>query len=172
LLHEGADGLISFGLAGGLDPALRPGDLLVPGQVLTEAGEFTADPDLAGAFGGLTGHRIWGGTAVAATAADKQALFRGTGAAAIDLESGAVAQVARARGVAFIAVRAICDGADRDLPDAALVALGSAGGIGLLRVLGSVLRHPGQVPALLTLAADAAKARGALLSAVRAVVTV
>jgi adenosylhomocysteine nucleosidase len=163
LLNQGVTGLVSFGLAGGLDPALRPGDLLCPARV----GDLETDPDLAALFGGLTGGSLWAGDKVIATVAGKQALFRDTGAAAVDLESGAVASAAKARGLPFIAVRAICDPADRALPPAALVALGASGGIGLLRVLGSVARQPGQVPALLRLAGDAAAARRALVTAVR-----
>jgi adenosylhomocysteine nucleosidase len=167
LLDTGASGLVSFGLAGGLDPALKPGDLLVPAKVLTESGSFCAAPGLAEHFGGMGGSGIWGGSRVAATIGDKKGLFLRSGAVAIDLESGAVARAAHGRGVPFVAVRAICDPADRDLPSAALVALGSTGGIGLLRVMAEVLRHPGQVPALLNLAFDAAKARAALLSVAR-----
>lgn len=138
--------------------------VIVPATVLTEDGAFAADAGLAARFGGLTGHSLWGGTQVAVSARDKAALFHRSGAQAIDLESGVVAQAAQARGVPFIAVRAICDPAERDLPPAALVALGEAGGIGLWRVLVSVLRRPGQVPALLALGRDAAAARRGLVA--------
>ena len=33
LVAEGAGALVSFGLAGGLDPALRPGALVVPARI-------------------------------------------------------------------------------------------------------------------------------------------
>jgi adenosylhomocysteine nucleosidase len=128
---------------------------------------FEADPGLATLFGGLTHNALWAGERVAATVAEKQALFAATGAAAVDLESGAVAHAAAERGVPFIAVRAVCDPADRALPPAALVALGSSGGIGILRVLGNVARQPSQVPALLRLARDAAAARRTLVRVVR-----
>lgn len=155
--------MVSFGLAGGLDPALRPGALLVPGKVIGEGGPWDADPALAERFGGLTGHVILAGRAIVATAAEKRRLFADTQADAVDLESGAVALVAAAHRVPFAVVRAICDPAQRDLPPAALVALDSNGAIGLLSVIGSVLRRPGQLPGLLTLAEDAAKARRSLL---------
>jgi adenosylhomocysteine nucleosidase len=163
LLDEGAGGLISFGLAGGLDPAVRPGEVLVPVTVLTDDGVYAADPALGAQFGGLTAHRLWGGTRVAASAAEKRALFERTGAHAIDLESGAVARLASDRAVPFIAVRAVCDPAERDLPPVALAALDRAGAIGLGRVVLSLLRRPRQVPGLLALARDAAAARRALV---------
>ncbi len=167
LLDEGAVGLISFGLAGGLDPVVRPGEVLVPATVLTEDGAYAADPALGVRFGGLTVHSLWGGTRVAASAAEKRALFERTGAQAIDLESGVVARAAQVQGVPFIAVRAVCDPAERNLPPAALAALDQSGAIGLGRVVLSLLRRPGQVPGLLALARDAAAARRGLMGVCR-----
>jgi adenosylhomocysteine nucleosidase len=48
------------------------------------------------------------------------------------------------------------------LPPAALIALDAAGAIGAGQVLASVLAWPGQIPALLRLASDAARARKSL----------
>jgi hypothetical protein len=48
------------------------------------------------------------------------------------------------------------------------VALEAGGEIGFGRVLGAVLRHPGQIPALLRLGGQAATARKALLRHVAA----
>jgi adenosylhomocysteine nucleosidase len=163
LVGQGVTGLVSFGLAGGLDPVLRPGMVVVPGLVLSDAEVLRADAGLAARFGGLTEHVLLAGSVVAGDAAAKRRLHEATGAHAIDLESGAVAAVARAHGLPFVSVRAICDPAERDLPPAALVALDRTGAIGLLAVLRSVLAHPGQIPALLALAGDAARARRALI---------
>jgi adenosylhomocysteine nucleosidase len=169
LVREGATALISFGLAGGLDPALRPGMVVVPETVLSGGQAFHADAALTARFGGFTGHRLLAGETVATDAAAKRGLLAATGAQAIDLESGAVARVAASHGLPFAVVRAICDPAERDLPPAALVALDQAGAVGLLAVLRSVLWQPGQIPALLTLASDAARARRSLLRVVRSV---
>jgi adenosylhomocysteine nucleosidase len=162
LVRRGATALVSFGLAGGLDPALRPGSVVIPSVVLAGGDALVADAGLAARFGGVTGHTLLAGSAIAADAAAKRRLHAATGAHAIDLESGAVARVAAGHGLPFAVVRAICDPAERDLPPAALIALDPDGGIGLLAVLRSVLRHPGQIPALLALARDAALARRAL----------
>jgi adenosylhomocysteine nucleosidase len=163
LIAEGATALVSFGLAGGLDPALRPGTVIIPSVVLSDGQPLSADAVLAKRFGGFTGHTILAGPAVVADAAEKRRLHAATLAHAIDMESGAVARVAEAYGLPFVVVRAICDPSERDLPPAALVALDPEGGIGLLAVLRSVLRQPGQFRGLLLLARDAALARRALL---------
>jgi adenosylhomocysteine nucleosidase len=163
LIGQGATALVSFGLAGGLDPALRPGAVVIPSAVLSDGARFGADASLAERFGGMTGHTILAGSVVAADAAAKRRLYEATEAHAIDLESGAVAAVAAARGVPFVVVRAICDPAERDLPPAALIALDPAGAIGFGGVLRSVLLRPGQIPGLLALARDAALARRALV---------
>jgi len=162
LITNGARALVSFGLAGGLSSALRPGDVLVPEAVLVEGAHLSCDATLAARLGGMTPHRLLAGTAIAATAADKDHLWRMTGAHAIDLESGAVALVATAEKLPFAALRAICDPAERNLPPAARLALDHAGVIGVWRVLLSALRQRGQISGLFMLAADAAAARKAL----------
>ncbi|MCF3945885.1 hypothetical protein AiwAL_03835 [Acidiphilium sp. AL] len=167
LIGLGAAGLISFGLAGGLDPALPPGFLLVPQRIVEQDSTYECDPRLIEKIGGVTVGLLLGGDAVAATIAAKAALFGGTGASAIDLESGAIARVARAHGVPFAVLRAVADPAWRDLPAAAIIALDHAGRIAIGRIALSIARQPGQLPALMTLARDAAKARSTLLERVR-----
>lgn len=164
LAARGVAGLVSFGLAGGLDPALPAGAIVVPVAVLDGADRYPTDPALSSRFGdGGGGGTLLAAGRVVAEAASKAALFARTGALAVDLESGAVARVAARHGLAFAVLRAVCDPASRTLPPAALVALGAGGAILPFRVAGAVLRRPGQIPALIALARDAAAARRALL---------
>ncbi len=168
LVADGVAGLLSFGLCGGLDPALAAGALLIPEVVLHDWKRYPADPALAGRFGGTTGHLLLGGAEVVALAAEKRRLHAATKAVAIDLESGAVARVAAQAGLPFAALRAVCDPAAQDLPPVALAALDAGGAIGPLRVLGSLAARPWQLPALLALARQAAAARRSLAQAVAA----
>ena len=163
LIACGVQGLISFGLAGGLDPDLRPGAVICPSNVLSGADRLRADASLAAQFGGLTDHVLLDAPEIVATAADKRRLYAMSHAHAVDLESGAVARSASAHGLPFLVLRAICDPAERTLPPAAMIAVERKGSIGLLPVLRSVLRQPGQIPDLLVLARDAASARRALV---------
>jgi adenosylhomocysteine nucleosidase len=166
LAASGVGGLLSFGLCGGLDPALPAGALIIPDTVLAGGTRYATDPAIAAQFGGAMALTVVAQDTAAVSAAAKQLLRAATGAAAVDLESGAVARVASAHGLPFAVIRAVCDPAGQDLPPAAIAALDADGAISLLRVLGSVARHPGQLPALLALARQAAAARAALLSVV------
>ena len=161
-LAAGATALVSFGLAGGLSPSIRPGALVVPRSVVSNTGIFHADAALSAALGGFSADLLLAESSAVTSAAAKARLWCFTRAEAVDLESGAVAQGAAQAGVPFAVLRAVCDPAWRDLPPAALAALDQAGVIGLARVLGSVLRQPGQVGGLLALARDAGRARRAL----------
>jgi adenosylhomocysteine nucleosidase len=167
LVAEGAEALISFGLAGGLDPVLRPGTLIVPSEVVAADTRLPTDTDLSRMLGGMTPHAMVGGAVVVPGVAAKCALRGRSGAAAVDLESGAVACVATGHGLPFAVLRAICDPAERTLPPAALVALNARGAIALWRVLAALAARPSQLPALIALARDAAAARAALTARVR-----
>jgi adenosylhomocysteine nucleosidase len=162
LIEAGATGIVSFGLAGGLDPKLPAGALVVAEAVAADGQVWATDPELSAKLGGVTGHLCLGLDHVVVSTADKRRLSRETGAAVVDMESGAVAAIASAAGVPFAVVRAVCDPADRTLPPAALVALDGAGRMGAARMAMSVMANPGQLGALCGLARDAVMARRAL----------
>ena len=168
LAEQGVRALVSFGLAGGLDPSLRPGAIIVPRAFLVGGRRLEADAALGARLGGFTDGDLVCGPAIVATAGEKARLFRDTGGVAVDLESGAVVRVASDWGLPFAALRAICDPAERTLPPAALHALSGGGAIALRRVAASVARRPGQLPILLALVRDAAAGRRALVRRVRA----
>jgi len=162
LVAAGAAALISFGLAGGLRLGLAPGAVLVPEAVVEGAARYECDAALMAWLGGSTSEAILAAEEIAASAAEKAALFARFGTPAVDLESGAVARAAAARGVRFAVLRAVADPAERSLGPAALVPLKADGGIDLAGVLAEVVRRPGQIPGLIGLARDAGRARAAL----------
>jgi nucleoside phosphorylase len=161
--------LLSFGIAGALAPELRPGDLIISTQVVSEDGacwragdqfgdRVTALTDQMGGFPGP----VLGASAILATEADKIRARRETGARAVDLESDVVARIAAQAGIPFLVVRTIADTVYRRLPPAALIPLTQAGTPDLMRVIGSVLRRPRQIGALLRLACETRVALSAL----------
>lgn len=164
LIARGAEALVSFGVAGGLSPRLQPGAILVPDAVIDGAQTHICDYGLMEFLGGGTGKPIFAAMRAVESAGDKELLFKSKGADAVDLESGAVARAAAQRGIPFAVLRAVADSAASSLPPAAVSALTSDGGVDFMAVLGSVLRHPGQIFALMQLGRDASRARAALKS--------
>lgn len=158
LIAEGATLLVSFGLAGALDPTLKPGDLLLPEEVIAEAGDRWAADAAARArlhrACAASGAPLLGADAVIDTAAAKSALWSRTGAAAVDMESHRVAAAAAAAGVPVLIVRAVADPADRALPAAALDAVDEEGGVRVLATLAGVARRPADMAGLLALKGD------------------
>jgi adenosylhomocysteine nucleosidase len=167
LLAQGATALVSFGVCGGLDPALRPGALIVPRAVLAGGACYPTDAGLSAALGGWSAGALLADAVPATDPASKREKFAATGAVAIDLESGAVAELAAARKKPFAALRAVCDPAEAGLPPAALAAIDAAGRVSVWAVAASLLREPTQIPALIALGRTAGVARAALVGRVR-----
>lgn len=165
LLRQDVEGLLSFGLAGGLSPVLHPGHLVVPDAVLLDGMHLDTDPALSARFGRRRGV-VLGAHAVIGSVAARRATHAATGAAAVDLESGAVAAGAHVAKLPFAVVRAICDAWDRELPRVVTTALDGNGHIAGSRVARFLLRHPGDIPGVIGLARDAARARRTLRDAV------
>jgi adenosylhomocysteine nucleosidase len=167
--------VISFGLAGGLDPALRPGKLLIADQIMFGKGTWQAPRALADAMqsaliaGGVRPLRlsVAGADATVMDRDSKAALRSATGASAVDMESHVVAGYAAGRSLPWVSLRAICDPARRTLPPLATTGLKPDGQIDFAAVLKSVVRDPLQIPALITTALDTARAVNALRRARR-----
>jgi adenosylhomocysteine nucleosidase len=167
--------LISFGIAGGLAPHLRAGDVILSAEVITEdrrwrAGEsfHSQVSDLARRIGAAEGPVLGAGNLLATEEGKAQA-WRNTGALAVDMESAIVARVADAAGIPFLVLRTIADPATRQLPPAALIPLSEDGTPALARVFGEVLRRPRQIAALFGLARETRQALLALASPAHAV---
>lgn len=166
-ITSGCSGLISFGVAGGLDPRLAPGTCVVGAAVVTDDGHHETDRHwsnrLLEAMPGAVHGALAGADSPVRTPDDKRALNRRTGALAVDTESHVVARAAAAHGLPMAAIRVIADPAHRGLPHAALTAIRADGTTDVLAVLRSVVRRPRQLPALLRTALDARAARATLL---------
>jgi hopanoid-associated phosphorylase len=151
----GLTGVLSFGIAGGLDPALTCGDLVVATKVRGPGGAYAADLAWSAELARLCGARLGmvaGAPAVVGEPARKRALRAATGALVVDLETEAAAAFAASRRLPFAALRAVADTAEEVLPRAAAVGLRPDGRPAAGRVALALLRQPRELPALLTVA--------------------
>ena len=158
----GCRAVISFGIAGGLDPSLKPGDVVVGTGVVSDAGRRAADLDLSAALlNTLTGvaARVipadLAGVDTAILAVDgKTELRAATGAAAVDMESHVAASFAGRHGLPFAALRVICDPAGQALPAFAAEALTADGEPDITAVFFAFARGRARLGELMRLARD------------------
>lgn len=162
----GCRAVISFGIAGGLDPSLRPGDVVVGAGVVTEAGRRPADLDFAasllGCLSGLPSRvvsaDVAGVDAAILEVTAKTALRAQTGASAVDMESHVAAAFAGRHGLPFAILRVVCDPAGQALPAFAANALTPEGEPDIRAVLGAVLLGRARIGDLLRLGRDSSTA--------------
>ncbi|MCP5151271.1 MAG: hypothetical protein H6983_16215 [Ectothiorhodospiraceae bacterium] len=153
LVDDGVRALVSWGVAVGLDPALAPGAVLVPARVLSGTGEVASSLEVdaataawsarvLGEAGAVVGGRLVALDAVVRTAADKRRLGLHHAASAGDMETGAVAGLARAAGLPWLVVRAVADPLWLSLPASVASAVDARGGIRVGPVLRELARRP------------------------------
>ncbi len=159
LIEAGANALVSWGMAGGLDPALAAGTVCLPSAVISATGaQFATDPHWREVLrAAIDGRRtVVEGSLLTHTGAidrveAKQTAFRETGAVAVDMESTAIAAVAATAGLPFLAIRVIVDGAGDALPRS-VVAASTTGQVRMARLIRGLIRSPTDIVPLLRLA--------------------
>ena len=162
--------VVSWGVCGGLDPALRPGDLILGAEVVSGGCTIRTDERITSSLAqGLADlgrrvavERLADAAQPVMTAAAKSELRRSTGAAGVDMESLTAGEFAAARGIPFAILRAVADPAGRSLPPLAAKGVRPDGRIDGVAVIGGLLRSPGQIAGLGAAALDAQAAFRAL----------
>jgi adenosylhomocysteine nucleosidase len=170
LIDEGCRVLLSWGVAGGLDPTQIPGDLVIPTDAVGVDGRSWALS--IGLFGAATagvpprawevGGRLLGLDRMVLTLMEKIILHEKTGAVAVDMETHRVALVAAEAGLPILAIRAIGDPAGRVLPELVTQALGADGRPRFGPVIAGLLWRPGDLRALVQVKRDTDAALAAL----------
>ena len=159
-------GIISFGTAGGLDPALQPGTCVIADAIVTPAERFPVDAGWLRALRACLPQALQGTLAGVdqplSDAAAKARLWRSSGACIADMESHRVALIAQRHGVPFAACRVVVDPAHRSLPFSATAGLRGDGTTAIMPMLRALASHPGELLALIQLASDALAAKRAL----------
>lgn len=163
---DGAKGVLSFGIAGGLKPGLETGTVVVARAVShgpeCRAADVAWSRELRRLLSGAIEADVAGVDAAVTSAADKLELNQATGAVACDMESHIVARVAQTRGVPFAVVRVVADPAARGLPSVALVGMKKDGATDVGAVLAGLAVHPWQLPALVRVGLDTRRAMAVL----------
>lgn len=183
LLERGATALVSFGVAGALDPNLRPGDLIIPesihsGEVSQHEGQepptYPVSLDwrnrlleLLPPHLSIAGGILAASPGVLTTAKAKLELGATTGACAVDMESSAIAEVAAKAGVPFLAIRAITDPVEYSPPAALLHAIQPEGSINTIHLLTLLFQRSVSFSTLLRLGKEIRAARSTLATVIR-----
>jgi adenosylhomocysteine nucleosidase len=151
LLHAGCEALLSWGTAAALDPALRPGTIVLPAQATSAGGDRLACDtswrsrlETALIRAGLepAGGVVAEATRILESPAHKQALADITGAVIADMESTTIGDLALRRRIPWLAVRAVADAAGSTVPAPLCASLDEYGRPGLPTLLAALLRDP------------------------------
>jgi hopanoid-associated phosphorylase len=149
-------------VAGGLDPTLRSGDVVLATEVLSGDTRWAAGLSLGDdLIERLTSGRrrvvrgsLAGAEEVVTKRSCKAALHSETGASAVDMESHIAAAYAAEAGLPFAAVRVISDPAHRALPELAQSAIKPDGAIDVRTIVRGLVRDPGSLRALVSTGID------------------
>jgi adenosylhomocysteine nucleosidase len=159
LLTQGAVRLISWGCAAALSESLKPGDLILADTLIDAEGtqidihhdwigltDTLLSPHAKAHIGSLAESLT-----IVATAKDKKHLHSQTGAIALDMESTAIAKVARQNDLPFLTIRTVADPVHMDLPKAINHSLNDEGDVILAKLLAFIALHPTELPGLIKL---------------------
>jgi adenosylhomocysteine nucleosidase len=155
-------GVVSFGVAGGLDPSLKSGDVVVATEVVAGdarwlAGLSLTEEQIASIALGrrrVVRGGLAGAEEVIAGQSCKAALRSETGALAVDMESHIAAAYATEAGLPFAALRVISDPAGRALPALARTAIKPNGEVDLGMILRGIARNPRALRGLVSTGID------------------
>jgi adenosylhomocysteine nucleosidase len=171
---KGCAGILSFGIAGGLNPQLRAGAVIVASSVIGANGVKMALPaderwsqTLVRALPQAMHAPVLGVDAAVTEPADKLKLFRQTGAAAADMESHIAAAVAASHGLPFAVLRVVSDPASQRIPQVALAGMREDGSTDAMGVLRTLMQTPGDLFDLPGVAFNAYVAKAVLVRARR-----
>ena len=141
---------MSWGVAGGLDPDLEPGTVVLP-DVVVDADGSSQEVDLAWRnrlLERVSGRvvtstsSLYHASSVITSPDEKRAAYERVGAGAVDMESAAVAAVASEMGIPFVVVRVVVDAAGVRLPEVALTMCDEGGRLKKSAVVAAHLSSP------------------------------
>ncbi|MDD4616085.1 MAG: hypothetical protein PHW76_03080 [Alphaproteobacteria bacterium] len=166
LVALGATKLLSFGIAGSLDSSVRLGDVFVATRVASETGQWPCDEAWGREIAKKIPHArrggVFGSEILVPTIGEKDALFRKSGCAIVDMESQCAAEIASEASLPLAVVRAVCDDAVMNVPPFVMAAIKEDGSASAFRALAYLFLHPGQTSDLLKVMRGTNRALNAL----------
>ena len=152
LFERGVDRLVSWGCAGALAPDLCPGDLLLPAVVIaSNRRRWPLDEDWrmrlkreVGESCRLRQGPLYTSESPVTTKTARKRLHENTGAIAVDMESGAIAEFAARQGIPAVALRAVADSCETEIPGSIGDSLGKDGSIDRRVLLRKLLVRPSE----------------------------
>lgn len=159
-------GIVSFGVAGGLNPLLRSGDVVIASEIVTAQQRWSTAAALTENLIALPVKRrravvpgvLAGVEEVVTGQVAKAALRATTGADAVDMESHIAARYAEHHGLPFAAVRVISDPSHRSLPELTMNAIKPNGNVDMWKVMRGIARNPKTIPHLISTGRDFSRA--------------
>ena len=153
LISADVDALVSWGVAGALDPGLVSGDTVLPVQVRdSEQNVYTADHAWHAALKSRLGQpRLFADGTILSVhdvqhdVRSKSDLHQATQAMAVDMESAAVARVALNANKPFVVVRAIFDSVSMRIPASSTNATDQYGQVSIPQLITGLIRKPAEV---------------------------
>lgn len=170
--------LVSLGYAGGLDPGLQPGDLVVGSAYLHGARTAAAGDAPAGQAAALlrqAGLAVTEGAVLTVdepllTGRAKRRARQGSGALVVDMEGRWIADAAASRGVPLIGIRAVLDEAHFSLPPFVATIIADGGRRERTHAI-RALSHPAAARSFLPLALRSRRASHALQAAAQSLLS-
>lgn len=158
LSEQGCSKLLSFGIAGGLTPKLRVGDVVFSNHVVTALDESYGKRPASRKLEALSMSAakslqmsVCGVDDIIFDPTDKARIHQLTRAAIADMESHGVARAAHEAGIPFFVLRAVSDGVNDHLPTFVANGVNEDGTPNLKPILLALLKNPFRLGALLTL---------------------
>ena len=153
MVRRGAEGLMSFGIAGGLTDETPVGALVLAEHVLGDEGvRFKTDAAWRGRLSSLVHPHVPHCQAPLVSLVygllnegEKRAAHRDTGAHAVDMESLGTAKAAAEEGVPFIVVRVVSDAVTDLLPASVIPAMGPGGVIRVTTLVKEIAKNPAEI---------------------------
>jgi adenosylhomocysteine nucleosidase len=154
--------VLTCGIAGGLNPALRTGDVIFETNDHGLASQLCA----AGARAGI----IACAPRVVITRAEKNALREQTGADVVEMESGFIQRACLDRQIPCATVRSVSDTAQDDLPLDMNLMCDANQNLSSAKLTFAILKAPQRIPALMRLGKNCSLAASKLADVLAAVV--